>query len=126
MLLIDTYLDRSPIHGIGVFAAKDVAEGALIWRFDAVIDRIISLDEYAALPPRTQAMVRRHAEFFADEAFFLLSGDDDRFMNHSDTPNTRNADKEVFAATRISKHQELTCDYRIVYMLDFPFRATAA
>lgn len=123
MLLIDTYLDRSPIHGIGVFAGQDIAEGALIWRFDPVIDRVISLDEFAELPPRTQAMVTRYAEFYPNESIFILSGDNDRFMNHCTKPNTRSESRHAYANRSISAGSEITCDYRSVVVLDFQIMA---
>ena len=33
MLLVKTYLDRSPIHGLGVYAAERIRKGTKIWRF---------------------------------------------------------------------------------------------
>jgi uncharacterized protein len=31
-------LDRGPIHGLGVFAAAPIAEGAEVWRFAPELD----------------------------------------------------------------------------------------
>ena len=44
MLLIDTYLDKSPIQGIGVFAKNPIAKGTSIWRLDQRFDRLIEVD----------------------------------------------------------------------------------
>ena len=44
MLLIDTYLDKSAIQGIGVYAKNPVAKGALIWRLDERFDRLIDVE----------------------------------------------------------------------------------
>jgi hypothetical protein len=40
MMLVETELRPSPIHGIGVFLLQPVSKGDLIWRFDARIDRV--------------------------------------------------------------------------------------
>src|SRR5436190_11539229 len=32
MLLVKTYLDKSPISGIGLFAAEPIEEGTLVWK----------------------------------------------------------------------------------------------
>ena len=39
MLLVKTYLDKSRIHGLGVFAAQPICKGAKIWRFVYGFDR---------------------------------------------------------------------------------------
>jgi SET domain-containing protein len=33
MLLVKTYLDKSAIHGLGVFAGEVIRKGAKVWRF---------------------------------------------------------------------------------------------
>ena len=42
MLLVKTYLDRSPIHGLGVFAAEFIRKGTRVWRFVESFDRVYS------------------------------------------------------------------------------------
>ena len=36
MLLVKTYLDKSPIAGIGLFAAEPIAAGTLVWKLSDV------------------------------------------------------------------------------------------
>jgi hypothetical protein len=50
MLMVETELRQSAIHGTGVFLVEPVRKGELIWRFDSRIDRIYSEDEIAGLP----------------------------------------------------------------------------
>src|SRR3546814_17466816 len=52
MLLFDTELRASEIHGIGVFLLEPVKEGDVMWRFDSRIDRVYSENELGELPPR--------------------------------------------------------------------------
>lgn len=42
---------------------------------------------------------------------FILSGDDDRFTNHSDDPNTSHHDNEGYAVRDINAGEEITGDY---------------
>lgn len=119
MFHIRTYVDKSAIHGIGVFAGEDIPDGTLVWEFHPLIDRLITEAEIHTLPLPVQEMVRKHAEFVESEAAFILSGDNDRFMNHSATPNIRDEGERMFSNTTIPKGTELTCDYRQVRILDF-------
>ena len=41
MLMVNTELRQSAIHGIGTFLSEPVRAGQLIWRFDESIDRVI-------------------------------------------------------------------------------------
>ena len=50
MLLVKTYLDKSPIHGLGVFAAERIPRGAKIWRFVEGFDRCYTPKQFARLP----------------------------------------------------------------------------
>ncbi|TIO47875.1 MAG: SET domain-containing protein-lysine N-methyltransferase, partial [Mesorhizobium sp.] len=43
MLLVDVYLDKSPIQGIGVFAKHRIPKRTLIWKLDPRFDRRISV-----------------------------------------------------------------------------------
>ena len=42
---------------------------------------------------------------------FILSGDDDRFTNHSDDLNTSHHDNEGYAVRDINAGEEITGDY---------------
>lgn len=119
MFLVRTYIDKSEIHGVGVFAAEDIAIDSLVWEFHPVVDRLISTTEFEELPDPTKEMIRRHAEFLVTQNAFILSGDNDRFMNHSETPNIRDDGLRMYSQRHISANEELTCDYRHVRILDF-------
>ncbi|HWL47120.1 MAG TPA: SET domain-containing protein-lysine N-methyltransferase, partial [Sphingomonadaceae bacterium] len=57
MLLVKTYLDRSPIHGLGVFAAEPIPKGTKIWRYVEGFDRSWSPRQFARLPKEAQEFV---------------------------------------------------------------------
>ena len=71
------------------------------------------------LPEPAKEIVRRHAEFLESAQSFLLSGDNDRFMNHSESPSIRDEGLKMYANEFIPVGAELTCDYRHVRILDF-------
>jgi uncharacterized protein len=120
MLLIPARSKPSAIHGRGLFAERDITAGEVIWSFDAKFDVLIEEGTLAEFPPHTQAYVRRHATFAAATRSFLLSSDDDRYTNHSDSPNTHVVDHAVVATVDIAAGDEITADYREIGMLWAP------
>ena len=54
MMMVETELRPSSIHGIGVFVTEPVRAGDLIWRFDSRIDRVFANDELLDMPEQLQ------------------------------------------------------------------------
>lgn len=119
MLLIDHYVGTSKIHGLGVFSAQDVKKGELIWQFNDVIDREIEEERLLDLPLHVVAKIHRHAWHRPERNCFWLAADGDYFMNHSDFPTLHCSDSALFAAQDFTIGDELTCDYRVVKVLDY-------
>jgi len=111
MLLVENFIGPSNIHGLGVFAARPIKKGELVWEFNQVIDRLIKPEDLAGLPEHVVKMIYTHAEFFADTGCFVLSGDGDAFMNHSESSNLIDRGTQMFAARDIEAGEEITCDY---------------
>ena len=88
MMMCETELRQSPIHGIGVFLLEPVKAGQLLWRFDSRIDRIYSEAEVASLPVRMQHYIETYSTWHEGLKVWILCGDNGRHFNHSDTPNT--------------------------------------
>ena len=117
MLLFDTELRASRIHGTGVFLLEPVKEGDVIWRFDSRIDRVYSDRELDELPPRMREFLRVYSTWHADSGLWVLCGDNGRHFNHSDTPNTISkgiAFGDDIAACDLPVGTELTSDYRTI------------
>lgn len=117
MFLIEVYLDRSPIEGIGVFTKRPIAKGELIWKFDPLIDRHIPVDFYEAQEGPLKAFLDRYCYPSRDDPNYIVyEGDDSRYMNHSDDPNCDISDEKAMYARRdIAVREELTCDYGIFF-----------
>ena len=117
MMMVDTELRPSPIHGIGVFLLEPVRRGQPIWRFDSRIDRVYAEDEIASLPERVRRFLRTYSTWHAETGLWVLCGDNGRHFNHSDEPNTVSmgiAFGEDIAATDLPIGTELTSDYRTI------------
>ncbi len=130
MLLVPTTLGPSPIHGLGIFAARPIPAGTAIWTLDPVLDRIIPAARLALLPDHVRDYLEHYCEYFPETDELVLSGDDDRFTNHSDDPNTapegHNQPRATMIALRdIAAGEEITCDYGVIRSLKWQTLAEA-
>jgi SET domain-containing protein len=117
MMMVETELRVSPIHGIGVFLTETVRAGELIWRFDSRIDRVFSDEELREMPPRLRHFLRTYSTLHGELQLWVLCGDNGRHFNHSDRPNTRSlgiAFGDDVAAEDLAPGTELTSDYRTI------------
>ena len=110
MLLVKTYLDKSPIHGIGVFAGERIPKGGKIWHFVEGFDRCYSLKQFKKLPKPARDFLKNYGYLVDGEVLFTV--DNDRHTNHSDKPNTYLKAGYVIARRAIRKGEEITVDYR--------------
>ena len=118
MLLVKTTLAPSSIEGLGVFAAESIRAGTVVWKFVPGIDLLLSDERIARLPDIVTEVCERYAYRHGRLNNYVLCGDDARFVNHSDDPNTKGIyppgdDQGMDIATRdIEEGEEITCDYR--------------
>ena len=113
MLRIPTYVAHSRIAGMGLFAAADLPAGSIIWEYVDGVDRRLSATELAAIPEGLRTWLSHY--LYLDEAgFYVLCGDNAKYMNHADDPNCDDSG-QVYTVTRraIAAGEELTCDYRL-------------
>lgn len=113
MFVINTYIAKSDIEGVGVFTAEAVKAGQVISKFEPEFDRLIPTPAYLAAPAHLKALLDRYAFPHPEKPEFIVyEVDNSRFMNHSKTPNTDYSDFAAGRALRdIAAGEELTCDY---------------
>src|SRR5690349_13660123 len=87
MMMVETELRASSIHGIGTFLLHDGRKGDLIWRFDSRIDRVFADSELAAMPDNLRAFLSVYSTYHEQSGLWVLCGDNGRHFNHSDEPN---------------------------------------
>lgn len=112
MFLVPTVLKQSAIHGFGVFAARAIPAGTLIWEFTPGVDWEITPESLAAFPEPYQTQLRAWC-YLDDDGLYVFCGDNGKFMNHADAPNCDDPPGRFTVANRdIAEGEELTCDYR--------------
>lgn len=112
MLYVQAKAGPSRIHGLGLIAAEFIPTGTVVWRFEPGFDVELTQDDVARLAPPAQKQVQHYAYSCPFTHHFILSSDDDRFTNHSETPNTFYADGCTRALRDIQPGEEITADYR--------------
>jgi uncharacterized protein len=117
MMMVETVLKPSAIHGLGVFLVAPAPRGTLIWRFDSRIDRVYTLSEVDSLPAHVQTYLRTYCTWHEASQLFVLCGDNGRYFNHSTTPTTASnaiSFGEDHAARDLAAGEELTSDYTTI------------
>ncbi len=112
MLTVKTYLGKSIIHGIGLFAGEFIKKDTVIWELNRGIDLIITQDQYEKLPP----LAKQHFDWFAyyseNRGGWILCFDNGKFVNHSVTPNTYGI-SDTIALKDIEIGEEITENYYV-------------
>jgi SET domain-containing protein len=108
----------SPLHGIGVFAIRDIPKGCNTL-FSTGVGQWITVPkkEVETLPQHSQDLIENYCLYDEDNYFIADYGfkvmDLVNFLNHSDTPNIASQNEgETFVALRdIACGEELLVDY---------------
>ena len=115
----------SPLHGIGVFAIRDIPKGTKNIFSKGVGDWIkVSKEEVDALPQHSKDLVENHCLFDEDHYFIPDYGfklvDLVIYLNHSETPNviSLNEGEEFEAIRDIANGEELLVDYGTIVESD--------
>lgn len=110
MLLIDTKVVPSKIHGVGLAAVGFIPKGTVIWMHDDSIDRVYSRQSVNAFSIRARETVYLYG--WREGRYYIFPGDNARFTNHSSDPNCGPGTDETSIALRdIQPGEELTEDY---------------
>lgn len=111
MLRVKTKLGVSEKDGIGLFADEFVSAGTVTWQYDPEFD--IAFDETALnrVPEPVRVQFLKYSYFDHTLGKYVLCSDDQRFINHSDTPNILSTPRQDTSARDIQRGEEMTCDY---------------
>ena len=108
MFTVKTYLDKSEIHGFGVFASEFIRRGSLIWELSD-LDILISEDRYKRLSNVSKSYIDNFA--YKQRVVRVLCSDNAKYVNHSEIPNM----EAGVALTDINIGDEITENY---YLFD--------
>ena len=112
MLLIETYLKETKNKGIGLFTTNAIKKGDIIWKYNPILDKKITDVTFSFLTPAEQNFLNFYASHEQDKCWHI-SLDNDRFINHSNTPNVTYEHGVGEALRDINPNEEITADYRL-------------
>jgi hypothetical protein len=113
MLIVPTYLEKSPIHGFGVFAKQFIPKGTKVWEFNPIFDIVLSEEQFEALPPSSREEIEIHLYQPDVGGKLYYESTMGKYMNHSRDPNVDFSEIGCGWATRdIEAGEEMTCNYR--------------
>jgi uncharacterized protein len=113
VLLIETELRMSDIHGIGVFCVTLIPQGTKVWEFNPLFDLTFDEAVLMSLPPSVRSFMRKYSYRSVETKKFIVNIDLARHMNHSESPSLHcDEQSNYFAAVDLAPGTELTCDYR--------------
>ena len=114
MMLVRNYIDKSPIHGMGVYAGQFIPKGTCIWEMTPGCDQIYSADMLAALTPVQREIVLFYGYVEPGVEGVVLCCDNARHYNFSGDPNSgsderwKNGARPTYALRDIAEGEELT------------------
>lgn len=113
MIIIRTFVDRSPLHGLGVFSKDFVPKGSKVWEFNPIFDLKVDPAEFEKLPQAVKEEIEIHMYVPEDGGLFYYETTSGKYMNHSRDPNVDFSNVGYGYALRdIQPGEELLCDYR--------------
>ena len=111
MLMVNASAGRSRIHGKGLIARELIPACTLVWVLRSGFDVELTKQQFEELAPHAREQVARYIYTDVATGNYILCSDDAKYMNHSDTPNTRTEGHQTVATTQIEPGQEITCNY---------------
>lgn len=121
MLLVKTKVAPSKVHGLGLFADQFIPKGTRIWEFNDSVDSRFDDSRLSDLPDAEQGALLKLTYVNPRTELYVHCGDDARYMNHSDHPNTEdigydhglvNGEGITIASRDIQPGEEILSDYR--------------
>ncbi len=115
MLHIKYKLDRSELHGIGLFADEDLKEGQVVYTASPLLDINLNQEKFDALRDSEKQEIRWWGFQIPETKQWHVDFDVSKFINHSIKATVTQKPNEIDAclvATRdILKGEEITQNY---------------
>tara|TARA_Y100000361_G_C10848978_1_gene183395 strand:- start:68 stop:433 length:366 start_codon:yes stop_codon:yes gene_type:complete len=109
MLLIDTYLDKSEIHGVGVFSKENIKKGRKIQEERSNFQMEFDKNNLPSMPLAFSNFLETHSyQKYLHPDTLILQVDNSKYINHSKNPNLNH---DGFAVKDIKIGDEITIDY---------------
>jgi hypothetical protein len=114
MMLVRNYVDRSGIHGMGIFAGEFIPKGTMVWEFTEGCDQVYSQALLARLLPIQREIVLFYGYVEPGMSDVILCCDNARHFNYAVDPNCGPGGEmkagtiSTFAMRDIAPGEELT------------------
>ena len=110
MLLINTYLDKSKIQGVGVFAKENAKKGEKIKEVRPEFEIEFNVENLPRMPLALAKFIDTHSyERELGSKMFVMGIDNEKYINHSKDPNV---DDDGIALKDINIGDEITANYK--------------
>ena len=110
MFLIDTYLDKSKIEGVGVFSKENVKKGEKIKEVRPEFEIEFDKENLPRMPLALARLIDNYAyEREKGSKIVVLGIDHEKYINHSDEPSVND---DGIALKDINIGDEITINYR--------------
>ena len=110
MFLIDTYLDKSKIQGVGVFSKENIKKGQLIKEVRPDFEIEFNKDNLPKMPLALAKLIDTHAyERELGSKILVMGIDNEKYLNHSNNPSVND---NGIALKNIKIGDEITVDYK--------------
>ncbi len=115
MIHIKYKLDRSHLHGVGLFADENLHKGQLIYSASPLLDVNITQKQFESLSKEEQEEVEWWGFKIPNEDVWHVDFDVSKFINHSyeatATQDSNHSDAYLIASRDITVGEELTQNY---------------
>ena len=109
MMLIDTYLDKSKIQGVGVFSKENIKKGKKIKEVRPEFEIEFNSDNLPKMPLSLAKFIDTHSyERELGSKILVMGIDNEKYLNHSDDPSVND---DGIALKNIKIGDEITIDY---------------
>jgi SET domain-containing protein len=115
MMHIKYKLDKSPLHGIGLFAGEDIEAGQLIYTASPLLDVNITEEQFNSLSENEKNEIKWWGFQVPEDKTWHVDFDVTKFINHSEVPTVTQdkSHKEAYlvAVRDVKAGGELTQNY---------------
>lgn len=111
MFKIKYFINKSPLHGLGIFSNQEIKKGQIIYIHNDNLDLILTEKDFDSLDEEDKNIIFHYGYFDKRLCKWRLDHDDIRFCNHSKNPNITLSKGKIIAKRDIPVGEELLQDY---------------
>lgn len=115
MMHIKYKLDKSKLHGIGLFTDEDLRKGQLVYTASPLLDINITQEKFYSLDKREKREIKYWGFWDKPNNVWHVDFDNSKFINHSSGPTLtqdhKYKDAYLVATRNIKAGEELTQNY---------------